>query len=285
MRSFDDPPGLNISSLATRVHSKPMAVRSSRTIGVRPINPAKDSATSIGGPGSVTGRTSTPISVRESSGETSSSVKSSIGKPARRRPAATAAESASGPQTPIRRGILARSEPTRASSDSSSPSRCTWRDRSRSRAGGGAPPTTTRRSMPPLYHFHLPRRQGDGPVQELVQSSAPHDRGLITFRGFSLRIVDTQVRPSGTPCTERFHLSQPRVDPWRYTAPAPMKSIQPFWRRSSWPRMVDRRVRPSHEHSQLRHWDCHSTTSSTSWFLSPGSAAEPELLRSARVKP
>ena len=59
-RSFDEPPGLNCSSLATRVHSRSRAVRSRRTMGVRPMRSTIVSATSMGGPVSVTGRTYTP---------------------------------------------------------------------------------------------------------------------------------------------------------------------------------------------------------------------------------
>ena len=60
-RSFDEKPGLNSSSLATRWQSTLRAVRSRRTIGVFPIRASRSSATSIGGPVSVRGWTSTPL--------------------------------------------------------------------------------------------------------------------------------------------------------------------------------------------------------------------------------
>ena len=94
---MEEPPGLNSSSFAIRVHSRSLAVRSSRTIGVLPIRSTSESATSIGGPGSEDGADVDPGNPWSDSSGIGSSVNSSVGSPARRRRTATGAASATGP--------------------------------------------------------------------------------------------------------------------------------------------------------------------------------------------
>jgi hypothetical protein len=76
-RSLTLPPGLRISSLAISGQGRSRPIRSRRTIGVLPTRSSNESATSIFGPGSVSGTTSTPVS--SFLADTSSSVCSSVG--------------------------------------------------------------------------------------------------------------------------------------------------------------------------------------------------------------
>ncbi len=142
-RSLTLPPGLRISSFATRGQGRSRPRRSRRTIGVLPTRSRRESATSIFGPRSVSGTTSTPA--RSGRPVRSSSVCSSVGSPALRSCTATAA--ASWPTTPTRRGILPRMSAITAGGTSPEGTVRTWCARAARRSGGGSVPTTTSRSM------------------------------------------------------------------------------------------------------------------------------------------
>ena len=139
-RSFEEKPGLYSSSLASRWQSTSRAVRSSRIIGVFPISSRRSSATSIGGPSSVTRRTGTPSST------TSSSLYSTIGSPRWWRSSAMVTASAPRPSTPTRRGMWLRRSAISVRSGSPGVTWAIRRARATSRGGAWASPTTTRRS-------------------------------------------------------------------------------------------------------------------------------------------
>ena len=77
-------------------------------MGVRPMSSIRLSATSIGGPGSAIGHTSTP-----SIGATALSVNRTVGRPARCTSRARAWLAAGSPVTPTSRGMLTRSSAIR----------------------------------------------------------------------------------------------------------------------------------------------------------------------------
>ena len=169
-RSLTLPPGLRYSSLASRWHHRSLPAWSIRSIGVPPISSIRLSTVAIGAPGSVSGRTSTPVG-----GGTSSSAKSMTGRPPSRTASATGTPPAPSPTTPTRRGMPERSSAT--SAGMSPPEAWTTRpERASSLDGGFVAPTTTRTSITAIEPdasrrparprsarpSHASRRGGDG---------------------------------------------------------------------------------------------------------------------------
>ena len=103
-RSLTLPPGFMYSSFTRRWQATSRAVRCNASNGVSPTRSRRLSAISMGGPGSVAGRTSMPLGTCIAG----SSVNTTSGRPASWTWAATAAAGAPRPKTTTSRGSRAR---------------------------------------------------------------------------------------------------------------------------------------------------------------------------------